>query len=84
MGLVNRLTPRGEALAEALKLAKQLSDFPQLCMRTDRRSCYEQWGMPESLALEGETERGIEVLKSGETLAGATRFKEGAGRHGQF
>ena len=39
MGLANRLTQRGEALNGALKLAESLCEFPQLCMRNDRRSC---------------------------------------------
>jgi enoyl-CoA hydratase len=27
---------------------------------------------------------GLKVIASGETLAGATRFAQGAGRHGKF
>ena len=33
-------------------------------------------------ALINETRRGLDVIRSGETLAGATRFAAGAGRHG--
>jgi enoyl-CoA hydratase len=33
-------------------------------------------------ALRNETRRGLEVIASGETLAGAERFAAGAGRHG--
>ena len=35
-------------------------------------------------ALKNEFNRGMKVIESGETCAGATRFKEGQGRHGQF
>ena len=35
-------------------------------------------------ALRLETELGMDVIRSGETLEGATRFARGAGRHGSF
>jgi enoyl-CoA hydratase len=84
MGLANRLVPRGKALEAAIALAKDLAKFPQRCLRADRLSSYEQWhlGLPE--ALRAETRRGMEVVRSGETLAGAQRFAKGAGRHGSF
>lgn len=83
MGLVNRLTPPGEALAHAVELARELARFPQGCLRGDRRSCYEQWDLDLPSALRNETEIGLGVIASGETLAGATRFVAGAGRHGR-
>lgn len=84
MGLVNRLTEPGAALKEALALADQLARFPQLCLRSDRLSAYQQW--PETLndALREETRLGLEVIRSGETREGAARFAGGAGRHGDF
>lgn len=84
MGLANRLTEPGAALATALALAHQLAAFPQLCMRSDRRSSYEQWDLPIAEAMENETRLGLGVIESGETLEGATRFAEGEGRHGRF
>ena len=84
MGLANRLTEPGEALAGALALARELADFPQRCLRADRLSAIEQWSLELDPALERETEGGLEVIRSGETRAGATRFKDGAGRHGRF
>ena len=84
MGLANRLTEPGGALAGAVELAGQIAGFPQLCMRSDRRSSYEQWGLPIADALANETRLGMQVIASGETRAGATRFKDGAGRHGAF
>lgn len=84
MGLANRLTGRGNALGEARLLAQQLRDFPQLCMRSDRLSSYEQWHLSLDEALKRETELGREVINSGETRAGASRFASGKGRHGQF
>lgn len=84
MGLANRLAPRGQALAVAEKLALEIAAFPQTCMRGDRRSAYEQWGLDEPAAIANEFVHGMKTLHSGETVAGATRFKDGAGRHGKF
>ena len=83
MGLVNRLTAPGQALPAAVGLAHELAALPQGCLRSDRRSSYEQWDLPMGEALANETRRGLEVIRSGETRAGAIRFAEGAGRHGQ-
>jgi enoyl-CoA hydratase len=84
IGLANRLVRRGEVLKEAAELARQIAAFPQACMRNDRRSAYEQWGMSESEAIRNEFRHGVATLQSGETAAGATRFTKGTGRHGQF
>jgi enoyl-CoA hydratase len=84
MGLANRLTPKGEALAVARELAHQIAAFPQGCMRSDRRSSFEQWDLPLSDALANETKLGLEVIRSGETVEGASRFAAGEGRHGRF
>jgi enoyl-CoA hydratase len=51
-------------------------------MRSDRRSSYEQWDLDLGAALTRETELGLAVIASGETVAGARRFAAGAGRHG--
>lgn len=83
MGLANRLVAPGEALAAAMELAADLARLPQVCLRNDRRSSYEQWslGLPEALAR--ETELGLATIGSGETQAGAARFAAGVGRHGE-
>ena len=84
MGIANRLVERGTALAAAIELAGSLAVFPQLCLRSDRRSSYDQWGMTLNEALSRETELGLAVIRSGETRDGAARFASGEGRHGQF
>lgn len=84
MGLVNRLVEKGEALSEAKNLARQLCQFPQLCMRSDRLSSYQQWDLNLDSAIQNETRLGLKVIKSGETREGAQRFANGEGRHGQF
>lgn len=84
MGLANRLVPAGTALDAARELAEQLAAFPQRCLRSDRRSSYQQWDRPLADALARETELGLEVIRSGETVDGANRFARGSGRHGKF
>lgn len=83
MGLVNRLVPHGTALDAALALANELARLPQTCLRSDRLSVYEQEALPMAEALRNETRRGLAVLASGEAQAGARRFAEGHGRHGE-
>ncbi len=84
MGLANRLVEPGAARDAAVALATELAAFPQRCLRSDRMSSYRQWGLDVDAALRLETALGVEVIRSGETLAGARRFASGAGRHGSF
>ena len=84
MGLANQLTEPGEALPQAIALAKRIAAYPQACMRSDRMSSYEQWDVSLADALANETRRGLQVIASGETLEGASRFADGEGRHGAF
>jgi enoyl-CoA hydratase len=84
MGLVNRLVEPGTALAAAVELGKEIARFPQGCLRSDRRSSYDQWALDLDAALRHETELGLATIHSGETLEGAMRFAAGAGRHGSF
>jgi enoyl-CoA hydratase len=83
IGLVNRVAPPGEALARAQALAAEIAAFPQVCVRSDRASAHEQWGLTEADALAAEYRHGLRALET-ESVAGATRFAEGAGRHGGF
>ena len=82
MGLVNRVVPASTALEAAVTWAAEIAALPQVCMRNDRRSSLEQWNLsvPEALLL--ETRLGLDSLRSGEALEGATRFTDGAGRGG--
>jgi enoyl-CoA hydratase len=82
MGLANRLTEPGGALAGAVALAHELAELPQECMRVDRASVYAQGAQPLDEALRTEHARGITVLKGSEFRAGVTRFAAGEGRHG--
>ena len=83
MGLVSRVVPEGTALAVAQRLAHELAALPQICMRSDRMSSYEQWSLTTADALRNETQHGLQVLESGEAFDGAARFRSGHGRHGE-
>ena len=83
MGLANRLAAPGEALSDALRLARSIAVFPQLCMRADRRSSYTQWDSDITGALRIEAAGGEAPLRK-EGLPGAARFAAGEGRAGQF
>ena len=82
MGLANRVVPEGAALEASVVLAKELAGLPQNCLRSDRRSTYDQWPLGLTDALARETELGLATIRSGETRSGAARFAAGAGRHG--
>jgi len=84
MGLANRVVPGGTALSAAVDLAKSLAAFPQNCLRSDRQSAYEQADLSFAEAMANEFGLGLVTVQSGETLAGAGRFADGAGRHGKF
>lgn len=84
IGLANRVVAEGESLSAAQTLAREIAAFPQRCLRNDRLSSYEQWSLDLAGSLANEFRRGLETIESGETVAGATRFSGGAGRHGSF
>ncbi|MGH3676100.1 MAG: crotonase/enoyl-CoA hydratase family protein [Mycobacterium sp.] len=80
IGLANRVVPKGQAREKAEELAAELSVLPQQCLRSDRMSQLNQWGLSESDAMDYEF-ASISRVKE-ESLAGAQRFAAGAGRHG--
>lgn len=84
IGLANRVTANGAALDKALEVAEQVARFPQLCVRSDRASAYEQWDLELPEAIANEVRLGLEVIRSGESQQGAARFVAGEGRHGQI
>jgi len=78
-----RLSDTGVA-AWGEDLARDIARFPQTCLRADRLSALRQWDLSEEDAIANELRGGLEVIASGETLSGATRFASGMGRHGAF
>ena len=83
IGLVNYLTPVGQAVAVAQALAAKLAAFPQIAMNSDRRSAYLQQGLPIGEAIAEEMACAKEA-RATEAQSGAARFQAGAGRHGRF
>lgn len=81
IGLANRVVPNGESRLAAEELAAELARSPQGCMRSDRLSALHQWGRPQAEALDFEF--GSLAKVAAESIDGARRFADGAGRHGQ-
>ena len=82
MGLANRVVPKGEARRAAEALAREIARYPELCMRGDRASAYEQYDLSFELALQNELTHGLRSLEAGASL-GVARFAGGAGRGGR-
>ncbi|MGJ6126240.1 crotonase/enoyl-CoA hydratase family protein [Mycolicibacterium sp. Y3] len=80
IGLANRVVPKGDARRAAEELAAELAALPQLCLRADRLSAMRQWGESEQAAMDFEF-ASLQTVAA-ESVAGAKRFADGAGRHG--
>jgi len=83
IGLCEYLTPKGGARAKAEALAQEIARFPQVCVRADRRSAIKSHGLSVREALIQEWYNGREALIA-DGVAGAGRFSDGLGRHGDF
>jgi enoyl-CoA hydratase len=83
INLCEHVVPDGKSRQRAEALAHEISRFPQLCMRADRRSVYRQEGQSLREAMRYEWENGVPVVRA-EGTAGAARFASGKGRGGNF
>jgi enoyl-CoA hydratase len=83
-GLANRIVEDGQSRQKAEELAKEIARFPQICMRNDRFSVYNQFGLNFKEAMQDEFKLGVKTLESGEYLEGSKRFTLGKGKHGKF
>ncbi len=81
IGLANRVVPHGQSRAAAESLARDLAALPQLCLRNDRMSAYEQFAMTLPEAMDNEFKHGWTSLAH--AAEGVDRFAGGAGRHGK-
>jgi len=82
IGLCDRVVARGQARQAAETLAHEIARFPQEAVRADRRSAYQQHGLPLRQAMQQEWASGASALA--EAINGAGRFASGKGRHGVF
>ncbi len=76
IGLANRVVPAGFALEAAQELAAELARFPQTCMREDRLSLLESFGLGERDALANEFRHGLRSLA--DVASGLERFRGGS------
>ncbi len=83
IGLCEYVVADGGARARAEELAHQIAQFPQSCARADRRSAIRQHGLSVRDALVREWNNGLPEI-AGSGIAGAGRFRDGLGRHGDF
>jgi enoyl-CoA hydratase len=84
MGIANRIVPRGQALPEAVNLAREIAARPQAALRSDRLCSYEQWSQSLDEALAGEYRRGVAAVQSGEIIGGLERYASGRWRSGDL
>ena len=82
-GLVNRVVPPGQARAAARELASQIAALPQACLRSDRMSALEAFGIGDPEAMANEFRHGLLTLRRGGADEGIGRFRAGAGRGGE-
>lgn len=75
IGLANRIIPQGQALEEALNMARELLKFPQKCMQADlvsvHYSAYDAASLEDTLRF--EFERGALVIAE-ESVQGTKMF----------
>jgi enoyl-CoA hydratase len=83
IGLCEPVVDDGRSREKAEELAHEIARFPQTCVRTDRRSAIRQHGLDVRDALVQEWYNGRRALVEN-GLAGAARFADGLGRHGDF
>ncbi|MFW8596048.1 crotonase/enoyl-CoA hydratase family protein [Cribrihabitans neustonicus] len=81
LGFANRICARSAALETALDLARDLTRFPQLCLRADHLSARMP---PGALAEALRREWRSAAVFAAEGKAGAARFAAGRGRGGDF
>ena len=83
IGACEHVVPDGTAREFAEAMAREITRFPQGCLRADRRSVHLQQGLPLREAMRAEWRNGAPVLAA-EAVERAKRFASGKGRHGDF
>ncbi len=83
IGACEKVVPNGQSRQAAEAMAHEIARFPQECVRADRRSVYSQHGLPVREALESEWQNSHAIVDA-EGIAGAARFANGKGRHGDY
>jgi enoyl-CoA hydratase/carnithine racemase len=76
MGLIGRVVPDGQTLAEARKVAESIAANGPLSVRAIKRSLQETEGLPEAEALKIELEIGLPIFGTEDAREGPRAFKE--------
>jgi enoyl-CoA hydratase len=76
IGLIGRVVPDGQALAEAKKVAEQIAANGPLAVQAIKRSVIETEGLPEKEALAKELEIGWPILSTEDAKEGPRAFME--------
>lgn len=76
LGLINRVVPKGQALAEARKVADVIAGNGPLAVQAIKRSVIESEGLPEEQALAKELEIGWPILSTQDAREGPRAFVE--------
>jgi enoyl-CoA hydratase/carnithine racemase len=76
IGLVNRVTPQGEALAAAQGLAAIIASRPISAIALGKRTFYEQIEMPLGAAYERASRAMVESFQNPDAIEGRTAFLE--------
>jgi enoyl-CoA hydratase len=76
IGLIGRVVPDGQALAESRKIADQIAANGPLAVQAIKRSVIETEGLPEKEALARELEIGWPILSTEDAKEGPRAFTE--------
>ncbi|HVP31523.1 MAG TPA: crotonase/enoyl-CoA hydratase family protein [Myxococcota bacterium] len=76
IGLIGRVVPDGQALAEARKIAEQIAENGPVAVQAVLRSLRETEGLPEKDALAKELQIGLPVFASEDAREGPKAFAE--------
>ena len=76
IGLIGRVVPDGEALAEARRIADEIAANGPLAVQAVLRSLRETEGLPETEALKLELQIGLPVFATEDAREGPRAFKE--------
>ena len=76
IGLISRVVPDGQALAEARRVAEQVAGNGPLAIQAIKRSVQQTEGLPEAEALKKELEIGWPILATEDAKEGPKAFAE--------
>jgi enoyl-CoA hydratase len=76
LGLVNRVVPRDQVVAEAIALAERIGENSPIAVRLSRQLVREAGELTEEQGWQRTGELALEVFGSGDAIEGATAFAE--------